>query len=167
MSKGTHGKKSRMHDKELASTSVSATKHNSGSTWIRSVIKTIWQFVHKMWTARNKDRHGHDEAERRERVRQRNLREISLWYECREDGKLEMSDAEALVFCDAFQEHSQREGTARLVDMWLATNRPVLQMCKRRATIRKGSDVAEAEASAAQTDEESAGTRPEDPDGVK
>ena len=48
----------------------------------------------------------------------------------------------------------QREGTARLADMWLATSRSVFNVAKK-------------EASAAQTDAESAGTRPEDPEGVK
>ena len=91
-----------------------------------------------------------------------------MWYDCRKAGKLEMSDAEALMFCDTFQEHSQREGTARLADTWLATNRPVLQLCERRATVSRGCNVAEEEASAARdTDEESAGQMSEDLVGVK
>ena len=80
---------SRVHDRELASASVSKAKHNTGAAWARSVIKTIWKHVCKMWTARNKDRHGHDEAEQRELVRQRNLREISMWYDYRDAEKFQ------------------------------------------------------------------------------
>ena len=90
-----------------------------------------------------------------------------MWCDCREAGKLVMSDAETLMFCDSFQEHAQRKGTARLVDMWLATNRPVLQLCKQRAAVRIGSSVTEDEVGAiSDTEVEPPGTMPEDTEGI-
>ena len=56
------------HDFELSTTSVAKTKHNSGLSWVRGSIKIIWKWVCKMCLERNKDRHGHEEAAKRERV---------------------------------------------------------------------------------------------------
>ena len=75
-----------------------------------------------------------------------------------------MSDAEVLMFSDTFQEHSQRELSARLADMWVAANQPVPQLCEHRAMVRRGCDVEDDEISAASVaDEELAGIVPEDP----
>ena len=107
----------RVHDAELSGTSAAKTKHNSGKFWIPGTIKIIWDWVCEMWPQRNKDRHGHDEAERVEKTRQMNLREIAMWHGCRDAGKLEMSDAETRMFHETCAEHSARESSSRLVTM--------------------------------------------------
>ena len=85
-----------------------------------------------MWKDRNLDRHGHDEAEQAERLRQRHLREISVWYELKDSGALSLSAAEKQIFYSSFQEHEHKEGTARLANMWLCSFRSVLQLCQKR-----------------------------------
>ena len=38
------------------------------------------------------------------------------------------------MFYDNCSQHETLEGTAELINIWLCTNRPVLQQCKQRAT---------------------------------
>ena len=90
-----------------------------------------------MWKDRNLDRHGHDEAEQTERKLQRHLREISMWYELRDDKALQLSEAEKKIFHSTFQEHKHKEGTARLAEMRLCSFCSVLQQCHRLGKARQ------------------------------
>ena len=86
-----------------------------------------------MWLERNTDRHGREEKDRTEIVRQRNLREISMWYRYKEEGLLDITEAEKAIFYSSYKDHTRAEDSARKVDMWLSTYRPVLIQCKLRA----------------------------------
>ena len=95
-----------------------------------------------MWTERNLDRHGRDEVQEKETARQRHLREVSVWYDHRDGGVLDLTSSEDRMFCDTFQEHQHREGDSALADRWLCAWRPVLlqtKLCAAEAT-RKASN---------------------------
>ena len=89
-----------------------------------------------MWLERNQDRHGREFKERRERIRQRNLREIAMWYSHKGKGLLGITEAERAFFYSTFARHREREPSAEQAGMWLSTYRPVLVMCKARAKER-------------------------------
>ena len=87
-----------------------------------------------MWLARNADRHGHDEEEKKNREWERNIREMRMWYKLKEDGRLGLDEDEKNMLYDTCSQHEALEGKAELIHIWLCTNRPVLQQCKQRAT---------------------------------
>ena len=84
----------RVHEQELKDRKVKTNRNNSGVAWIRAVTKGIWSRVHEMWKDGNLDRHGHDKAEQAARLRQRHLREISVWCDLKDSGALSLSAAE-------------------------------------------------------------------------
>ena len=81
-----------------------------------------------VWKERNKDRHGHDDAEKKERVRRRNLREIAMWCEHRNDGKPDL-DSMPSVLCDTCHEHARgrRSSFSRDVALHLSANADLVQ----------------------------------------
>ena len=86
-----------------------------------------------MWLERNQDRHGRESKEKTERTRQRNLREIAWWYRSKECGLIDVTELEESIFYSSYRKHKERESSAREVDMWLSTYRPVLVSCQARA----------------------------------
>ena len=89
-----------------------------------------------MWLRRSQGRHGREPKERRERVRQRNLREIAMWHSHKDKGLLDITEAERAFFYPTFARHKEREPSAAEVGMWLSACRPVLVLRKARAKER-------------------------------
>ena len=52
------------------------------------MIRIIWGHLHKMWLARNADRHGHGEEEKRNREWERSIREVRMWCKLKDEGRL-------------------------------------------------------------------------------
>ena len=56
-----------------------------------------------------------------------------MWYRYKEEGRLDVTEAEKTIFNKNFKAHKDKESSAKKVDMWLSTNRPILLQCKLRA----------------------------------
>ena len=91
-----------------------------------------------MWLERNKDRHGRDDLEKNEKKREQVLAELKMWYELRDEGKLQLAEAAAdRIFYDTLQQHEEKKGTLARVQMWLCTFGTVLLQSKLFAAIAK------------------------------
>ena len=55
------------HEAELKLSKAEIAEKNSGLAWASAMAKITWSHAHKMWLARNEDRHGHGEREKRDR----------------------------------------------------------------------------------------------------
>ena len=82
------------HEAELKLNKTKVTDRNSGLAWVSSMTKIIWDHLYRMWLARNADRHGHGEAERKNREWERNIREVRMWYKLKDDGRLDLDEDE-------------------------------------------------------------------------
>ena len=80
--------------------------------------------------------HGREPKERKERARQRSLREAAMWRSHKGKGLLGIAEAEKFFFYPSFARHKERESPAAAADAWLSTCRPALVLRKVRAMER-------------------------------
>ena len=57
-----------------------------------------------------------------------------MWHKLREEGRLGLDEGKMSMLYGTCSQHEALEEMASLVNIWLCTNRPVLQQCKQRAT---------------------------------
>ena len=97
-------------EQELKDRRAAPSRTDSGVAWTRAAAKGIWKRAHEMRKDRNLDRHGHDETEQAERLRQRHLREISAWCDLKDSGALSLSAAENKSFVHHFKNTNTKKG---------------------------------------------------------
>jgi len=64
--------------RHLVNSKIEVTRKNSGTGWIRMLIKIIWTNINLVWIERNLVRHGKDEEEKREKERTQCISEITV-----------------------------------------------------------------------------------------
>ena len=90
---------------------ASAAKHrlSGGRAWARKACSAAWGHARPMWLGRSQGRHGREPKERKERARQRSLREAAVWHSRKGKRLLGTAEAEKLFFYPSFARHKERE----------------------------------------------------------
>jgi hypothetical protein len=88
----------------------------NGSTWTTEIITTLWEQWAIIWTTRNADVHGHDEATRSYQLDRLNRQRLKLIYE----QKLQIEPRIRDLLYDTVEEHMQH--SSRTIQNWLAVH---------------------------------------------
>jgi hypothetical protein len=107
------------HDKYLGSRS---TKQQNGGTWITKVITAWFQQWLDLWKIRNEDRHGRDEATKRQAKDRQTIREIIQFYKHHDT---RVDPTHQWHFNIPIQERMQ--GNISSQRIWLNTWKPVIE----------------------------------------
>jgi hypothetical protein len=120
----------RLQDEYLLSEGLHNNK-NSGSLWAATILTSIWDEWHLVWTVRNGVIHGHDQASRQRTQRSEAETEIRAIYDARD--LLLPADRDHLY--DDVQTHLEHSTTS--LQNWLNTYRGMftvsIETAKRRA----------------------------------
>ena len=119
------------HRRHLQNNGYTQTHKNSGIQWLAKLIQIIWTYSHKMWTARNKKKHGQTLAEQLETQRQLCVAEVTLYYQYHTDGLLHNSIPED-IFYRSLSEHLRKEASLTELDTWLVNYRQIILDSKAR-----------------------------------
>ena len=119
------------HRHHFQNNGCTQTRQNSGIQWLTKIMKITWTHSHKMWTARNKKKHGQTLAEQLETQRQLCVAEVTLYYQYHTDGLLHNSIPED-IFYRSLSEHLRKEASLTELDTWLVDHRQIILDSKAR-----------------------------------
>ena len=114
-----------LHMSHLVHQGYQITKRNSGTFWTASLIRIIWNHIHKVWIYRNEIRHGSSFSEQLEKQRQLCVAEVSMYYDYKSSGKLS-SNLPDHIFYPTLQEHLHKESKLSELDGWLSNYRDLI-----------------------------------------
>jgi hypothetical protein len=98
------------------------TKRQNGGTWITKVITAWFQQWLNLWKIRNEDRHGGDEATKRQAQDRQTIREIIQFYE---HHTTRVDPTHQWLFDKTIQESIQ--GNISSQRIWLNTWKPIIE----------------------------------------
>lgn len=66
------------HSNSLLSRRRAQSPYNSGPQWTSTIVKIIWEHIHKLWLHRNQLRHGKDKAEQLQKQWEQHIAEMTI-----------------------------------------------------------------------------------------
>jgi len=116
-----------LHQHQLQQRKIQLTNFNSGLHWTSSLINIFWTQVHKVWTARNKARHGKDLAEQLQKRHKQYVDEIACYYNYKVTNQLLLSPDMEDMFYSSLQKHLHFESSLHQMETWLSTYRDIIE----------------------------------------